>query len=518
MTARASAIAPRIAGGAAAIATTVVVVATALLGGLATAISGSPIGLAASAALALGSVLLIRPHLGSILFLALLWLNVPAVLVQVHGIPSVAVQASVVLLRVPVARYLLRREPVIVTPAIVAVLGFVAANLVSAATSANPTLATEGVLTVVAEGLLVYLLVSNAVRTPHMARLAVITLVLASLAMAGLALFQEATETYGDNYFGFAQNTLNDDDTAGTDASDTRPRMAGPVGEKNRFAQVLIVVLPLALFGMQIRHPFWGRVVPIGSSLVILAGVFLTFSRGGAVALAILAAVLVLRKYVRLAHMLTIGVAFALTVLIVAPEFIARVESIGSVAGWVSGEGEDPDGAVIGRTTSNIAALLVFVDHPVAGVGPGVYAEDYSIQYANRLGLRFFVEERRAHNMYIEWAAELGLLGLVAGVAMIAITLIQLAALRAYWLPRRRDLADLAGAFSLALIAYAATAVFLHLSYMRYFFTLLALANAVIWMLAQERQREAVAEAASGPTAIGQAALPEGRSQPATGG
>lgn len=468
---------------------TVVIVGVALVGGVGTAITGSPMGLVAGAVLVLGSILLLRPQVGVVLFLALLWMNVPGVLVDFHGVPSFAVQGVILLLLIPVARYLLQREPVIVTPALVVLLIFVGINLLSAAFSSNTELASQAVLTVLTEGVLVYVLVSNAVRTPQMARMAIITIVLSSVAMAGLAIHQEATQNYGSNYLGFAQNNRQDTTAVAGIAGDTRPRMEGPVGEKNRFAQVLLIVLPLTLFGMRIKHPVWGRILPAVAASIIVAGVFLTYSRGAAVAIGLLGVVLVVRRYVRLSHMLAIVAAFALTVVIVAPDFIGRVGSLGAVAGWVTGEGEDPDGAVIGRTTSNVAALLVFVDHPLTGVGPGVYAPDYSLKYANRLGLRYFTEDRRAHNMYLEWAAELGIAGLAAGVAMIVISMAQLSALRTYWLSRRRDYADLAGTYSLALLAYAASAVFLHLSYMRYFYVLLALANSAIWILQRERER-----------------------------
>jgi hypothetical protein len=471
--------------------------------GIVAALTGSPIALLGGAVLALGTVLLLRPELGVVLFLGLLWINAPAVLVDFHGVPSFAVEATIVLLLLPVARYLLQREPVIITPASVAVLCFVGANLLSAATSTNPSLAAGSIVVLLGEGLLIYFLVSNAVRSPRVARYALRTLVLAAVVMAGLAVHQELTENYDDAYLGFARVKNQAEIATGLPDPDARPRLEGSVGETNRFAQVLLVVVPLALFGMRIRHPVLGRVVPVLAGVTIAAGVLLTFSRGAAVALVLLAAVLVVRRYVRFSHMLAIVLAFVMTVFIVAPEFLARVESIGAVAGWVSGEGEDPDGAVVGRTTSNVAAVLVFVDHPVVGVGPGVYALDYSIEYANRVGLRFFLEERRAHSMYLEWAAELGIIGLASGVAMIAITMVQLAGLREFWLTRRREYADLAGAYSLAMIAYVTTAIFLHLSYMRYFFVLLALANGVIWILQRERDimgREPTTEGAPSPT------------------
>ncbi|HEX2766271.1 MAG TPA: O-antigen ligase family protein [Candidatus Limnocylindria bacterium] len=456
--------------------------------GLVATLTNSPLALLAGGVLALGTAMLFRPELGVILFLALLWMNVPAVLVTFHHVPGFVVEASILLLLVPVAKYLLQRQPVVITPASIALLIYVGANLLSSATSTNPALATQSVVTLLGEGLLIYALASNAIRSPRVAQYAVRTLVVAAVVMAALAIHQEVTQSYDDPYLGFARIKDQAEIITGIPNPDDRPRSEGPVGETNRFAQVLLVVVPLALTGMGIRHALLGRVLPAAASLVIATGVLLTFSRGAAVAMGLLAVVLVLKRYVKLRHMLAVILAFMVSVFAVAPEFIARVESIGAVAGWVSGDSDAPDGAVLGRTTSNVAALLVFVDHPIAGVGPGVYAQDYSIEYANRLGLRFFLEERRAHNMYVEWAAELGIIGLTSGLAMIALTMTQLSGLRNYWLTRRRDYADLAGAFWLAVLMYASTAVFLHLSYARYFFGLLALANSVIWVLQQERK------------------------------
>jgi hypothetical protein len=58
------------------------------------------------------------------------------------------------------------------------------------------------------------------------------------------------------------------------------------------------------------------------------------------------------------------------------------------------------------------------------------------------------------------------------------------------WRERDPDRALLASSFFFALFAYLACAVFLHLSYQRYFWVLLALASAVIWALRQEAECE----------------------------
>ena len=86
------------------------------------------------------------------------------------------------------------------------------------------------------------------------------------------------------------------------------------------------------------------------------------------------------------------GLALTLLASATVPGFTERLDSLRGIAGLFN-EGDSgyaPDGAIVGRATSNLAAVGTFVDHPVIGVGPGIYYLDYSRLYANRLGLRYF--------------------------------------------------------------------------------------------------------------------------------
>ena len=135
---------------------------------------------------------------------------------------------------------------------------------------------------------------------------------------------------------------------------------------------------------------------------------------------------------------------------------------------------EDADGAMVGRATSNLAALNAFLDNPIVGVGPGQYFRRYSQDYGNDLGLRHFDSQRRAHNLYFETAADLGS-RLRAFMAMIGATMVPLWRFRR-GCGTRPDLANIAASFFLSVLGYLYTGVFLHLSYERYFWLLLALA------------------------------------------
>jgi len=462
---------------------------TAAACGLALAMTGSLLPLILLVGAGLGVGLLARPEVGTLTFLALMWVNAPGVAARYHGFPDVLVNTVVLLLFVPVAGYLLSRRSLVVTPALFAILFFLVGNLVSAAMSQDPAAGWGRILSFLSEGLLVYLLVTNAIRTPATMRAATLVLVLAAVFMAGLSVHQELTGAYRDPYLGFSQTTRQEDAAYLQPDADSRPRMMGPVGEQNRYAQILLVVLPLALFGLNLRGKRWRRIAAIGAGVMIVAGVLLTFSRGAAVALALLLVAMVIWKHLRLKHLLAVACAFLVTMLLIAPEFVTRLDTIRTASSLVTGESDDesPDNAILGRTTSNLAALLVFVDHPIFGVGPNLYAARYSQDYGNELGLRHLGTSRRAHNMYLEWAAELGIVGLAAGVGALVVTIVQLRALRRYWRWRQPAYSNMAGAYALALVAYMGTAVFLHLSYERYFFTLLAIANAVIWILSRER-------------------------------
>ena len=71
----------------------------------------------------------------------------------------------------------------------------------------------------------------------------------------------------------------------------------------------------------------------------------------------------------------------------------------------------DLDGApdVVAFATSNLAALSVFLEHPVIGVGPDQYFRNYSQDAGNQLGLKHFDRNRQAHSMYLEVLADTGI-------------------------------------------------------------------------------------------------------------
>jgi O-antigen ligase len=99
---------------------------------------------------------------------------------------------------------------------------------------------------------------------------------------------------------------------------------------------------------------------------------------------------------------------------------------------------------------------------------------------------------REAHNLPLQIGAEHGLLGLAALGGVFLLTIRDLLRARRRWWARRPDLALLATGLLLALVAYLATSLFLHASYIRYLWLLLGLAGAAGCITAPEERTLAV--------------------------
>jgi O-antigen ligase len=239
----------------------------------------------------------------------------------------------------------------------------------------------------------------------------------------------------------------------------------------------------------------------------------LTFSRGAAVGLAVVVLTMVALRYIRIRYLVA-AVGIGALVLVAVPQYADRLLTLTSVTSLLSDEavGSAADNSLLSRATENLTAINVFADHPVVGVGPGQFSTYYR-DYADEIGLSVRAQDREAHNLYLSLAAESGILGLGAFLVAVIVTLVGLARARRAALATRPDLAALAAAFLLALIAYLASGVFLHLSYARYYWLMLALGGAAALIIRQVMAEESAATQTPAPEPARLALAPEsGRS------
>jgi O-antigen ligase len=463
--------------------------AAALLG--AAVAFGNPM-LVALALVPAAIALVLKPDGAAVVFAFGFYLNLPVVIVHHTGAPSILASGLALVLLIPLFGYVVAgRQPVVLTPALGLMVGYLAALVLSGtlAPGAGPDTVST-IANFLSEGLLLYLLVTNVVRTPRTLRAVVWALVLAGALMGALSVWQELTHNYHQTLWGLAQvdRTGSTVGTAAGFGKDLRPRLAGPIGEKNRYAQILLVLLPLALWLVRTETVRVKRLLAAGCAFFTVCGILLTFSRGAAVALLVTVLVMAVLGFVRARHVALLLVAVLGLTFAVAPDYITRLQTLSAVDSATS-QGTSADAAVVGRATEGLAAFNAFKDHPIVGVGPGQFFRRYSQEYGNQLNLRFLATDRQAHNLYLAIAADTGILGLAMFLGIVLVTIVQLWRLNVFWRRRRPEHAQLALAFLLALVAYMASGAFLQLSYQRYFFVLVALANATIWVLRREAQR-----------------------------
>jgi O-antigen ligase len=435
---------------------------------------------AGASALFLGIAIVLRPDVATLTTVAILYTNAAVVAVRFHGVPLFVGAFVPMLLVVPLARDLVvRRLPVIAPPAVGWMVVLLMIHLVSALFSSDTSRSWDAVVVFLVEGFGLYFLLINVIRTPEMLRYTTWVLVASGALVSLASVHQVFTSNYDSNYLGFAQADAAIRTGVETLAGEVfQPRMAGSIGETNRFAQTMLMLVPLGIFRVIDERSMLLRVLAGLMTVSITLGVVLSFSRGGAVGLAALLLALVVLRTVKAHHVMAIVAVLAI-ILVTFPQYGNRLTSLAAAGGFGEpGTAGEVDNSLLSRATETLAAALVIVDHPVIGVGPDMFPIHYE-EYANVVGILIRNDAaREAHNLYLGIGAELGIPGLVVFLLIGGLTVRQLLRARRMSIDRRPDLERLATPFLLALMTYYVTGMFLHLSFGRFYWLILAVAGA----------------------------------------
>jgi hypothetical protein len=460
---------------------------------------GTLLPVAVGTGLLLLAAVLARPDVGSLVFVALAYSNGIALIGAKIGDASIIAAGFSGILCIPIfVHVFVKREPWIIDYPFLLMILFGGATLLSSMMAKDVDRALAWVMTFVTEGLLLYFLLMNAIRSLRSLRAVASVLVLVGAALGSFAIYQELTGQYDQQFGGLMQrNTTYGYEDEGLDDGFVRDRekvrvahrAGGPTGGPNRCAQILLTVLPVALFRLGGERTGKGRLIAAGASVLILSGILLTYSRGGFLNLIALVLLLTILGYLRFRQLIVATVVTGLLLIAIAPGYVGRIESVVGLERFTTEavtEKKQGDATIRGRLTEMLASLHVFLDYPLLGVGPSQYSPYYSIQYmANPdIAFRDIDKSRRAHILYFELAAETGIvgLGLFMAIAMVV--------LRNLWRSRQRlkntrpDLAHLAMGFFLGLLMYFGAAMFLHFSYQRFYWIALAIAGVCARLLA----------------------------------
>jgi putative inorganic carbon (hco3(-)) transporter len=336
---------------------------------------------------------------------------------------------------------------------------------------------------------------------PIWLRRAVWTVVIAGGALAVVSLLQAGTGTYGSDFAGFA---IARDEGGGVF------RVGGPL-DPNFFGQVLVATAVLAVYLALSTRDRGARGLALAVFLACIATMGLTGSRGALVATAAaVCLVLLLGPIPRDLGIVAVALVVAAGLVFLPSGLQARIglptASLSPEQATVTRGSED---ALQGRKSENLAALQMFRDHPIAGVGPGNYPRHY-LSYSQQIGLDPRLADRQAHSLYFGALAETGILG--AGALLAVLWL----ALRGAWRGRRGlrgDQALLAEGIFVALASYLVAGLFLHDAYPRYLWILVGFG-----FVAGQLARKAAASAAPEPLPAEGPAVPAPATAPARPG
>jgi putative inorganic carbon (HCO3(-)) transporter len=472
--------APRTSADRSALVVGLLVVGGALLAGALTA--DAPILAVAVASLGLlATAIVLRPDIATLTTVGILYSNAAVVLVRFHEVPVFVAAVVPLLLVVPLARDLVvRRLPIVAPPMLGWMVVFLFVQLISTMLSSDVSVSWDADVVFLVEGIGLYFLLLNVIRTPDMLRATTWVLIVAGALVSALSVHQVVTENYGSNYFGFAQATSAAVRTGVSTLSGdiVQPRLAGSIGETNRFAQVMLMLVPLGIFRFVGERSTALRVLAALCTASITLGVVLTFSRGAAVGFGALILALLAMRLIQGRHVVAILLALAL-VFVAFPQYGTRVASLAEIGSLSDGAGTSSvDNSLLSRVTETAAAGLVMADHPLFGVGPDMFPYYYE-PYAEVVGILVKNDAaREAHNLYLGVGAELGIVGLAVFLIIAFLTVRMLLRARRLSINARPDLERLTTPFLLALMTYYVTGIFLHLSFARFYWLMLAIAGA----------------------------------------
>ncbi|CAN5479634.1 hypothetical protein BH23CHL10_BH23CHL10_10670 [soil metagenome] len=463
---------------------------------VAAALDAVALGVGLVAVTGVAIALITRPDSAALIAIALVFTNATVIAMRFHGMPGYVAAVVPMLLAVALGyRVFVRREAIVVLPQVPWLVLLLFAHLISTVFARDIGPAAAGMVDFLVEGVILFLLFTNAIRTRTILVHALWVLVAAGGFLGGLSALQQVTGTFDDNYFGFAQvsNAILSQGEGGAAVEGPQPRLAGPLGEKNHYAQYMLMLFPVGLMlAWSERRRTW-RFLAIALTILVMLGVVLTFSRGAAVGMAAVLMVMALLGYVHFRQLALVG-ALVVGLLIIFPQYTQRLAALDV-------QEASSNRVIMSRATENVAAALVFVDHPLVGVGPNLFPSYYR-DYAVEFGALVRSSDRESHNLFLGIAAELGIIGLVAFLGILTSISRRLLRARAKWRATQPEAANIASGLLLSLVAFVSSGLFLHLSYARYFWLIAAIAAAGAWVLL----REAIDDSAEPSIAIDQEA------------
>lgn len=196
----------------------------------------------------------------------------------------------------------------------------------------------------------------------------------------------------------------------------------GTMGNSNFAGGFLAVASPMFLYVVLSARKSWRWVLAAAFALDLLA-LWFTQTRGAFIGVGLAIAALAfcsrdkLARWMRLTALAgVIGAGLVFVVVVVHPG-MKQAPSVFSQAGALS---PFRTGTFQDRSNYWIAGLRIFKHHPIIGTGPDTYAANYSAARTAADGAKLGLTiTDKPHNIFVEYAADSGILGIGSYLAML---------------------------------------------------------------------------------------------------
>jgi putative inorganic carbon (HCO3(-)) transporter len=251
------------------------------------------------------------------------------------------------------------------------------------------------------------------IQRPTSLRSVVWALLAAGILMTTISVFQNLTSTYDNNYWGFGE--WDQSSTAGV----TNHRATGPYGNPNAYAQVLVMLVPLALDRFWHEKELRFRLLAGWALIVCILTIFFTYSRNGFITLLFTVGFFFV---IRRPKVLSAAVMVVLAFVVFQFLPLSYTERITTLFQFSSSNSPQQilDESFRGRLSENIAAWRMFQDNPLFGVGLDNFQVNYQ-RYSRQIGLDSRRDERTPASFYLELLSEQGLIGTMVFMLFIVI-------------------------------------------------------------------------------------------------
>lgn len=241
-------------------------------------------------------------------------------------------------------------------------------------------------------------------------------------------------------------------------------RVTGGTGHSNWLAFMLLLILPLNVYWFTAMKSRRGKLLVLTAVAVELAALVLTFTRVSLIVGLLIALILVARSLVRLNPYRLSALAAALVIawFFVPTPYKERVLDFSSYS-----ESE----STAARFDLQTYAWEYMQEFPVVGVGLGGFGLHFYEENSPYAAMLRWMNDELGfnplyygpHNMYLQLGSESGTVGLVLMLLFFLVALLHAhRAERLFRLAGEREMATLAGAVTVSVLAFLLCAVFLH--------------------------------------------------------